>query len=33
LLAIALLVLLIGIYPASVLRFIDIPVREIINLN
>ncbi len=31
LLAIALLVLLIGIYPASVLRFIDIPVQEIIS--
>ncbi|MES2676961.1 MAG: NADH-quinone oxidoreductase subunit M [Pseudomonadota bacterium] len=33
LLSIALLVLLIGIYPASVLRFIDIPVQEIINLH
>lgn len=32
LLSIALLVLLIGIYPASVLRYIDIPVQEIVGL-
>jgi NADH-quinone oxidoreductase subunit M len=31
LLAIAILVLLIGIYPASVLRYIDLPVQEIIK--
>ena len=31
--SISLLVLLIGIYPASVLRFIDIPVQQIINLH
>ena len=33
LLTISILVLLIGIYPASVLRFLDIPVQEIINLR
>jgi len=32
LLLMSLLVLLIGIYPASVLRFIDVPVQQIINL-
>ncbi len=32
LLAIALLVLLIGIYPSCLLRYLDVPVQEIINL-